>query len=192
MTDIFFCPTPEEAMTEIRLGFLMACMARWEKEPGTVLKTIHPATKNYQVMRRVLADEKATTKIYICTDDDCLPDAEPFVQRAVEIMEKYPEYGILSLWPNNSTLNPWTPEPEEAAKICVGGTVHQNEEVMEHVSVGGIRFCRKGILKHWPRAHGKTYDSEHCAGLRAGGYRVGYFRSIYMNHLGRGYSTIWP
>ena len=157
----------------------------------TVLKPSDDQRTNFQVVRRLDADRSAQSDVYVCSDDDCFPEHEPFVKKAREIMEEYPQFGIISLWPNNSTLNRWTPEPEEAARVCVDGNVFEDDKVMEHVSVGGIRFCRQGILKEWPELVGKTYDSQHCQALRDAGYRSGYFKDIKFNHLGRGYSTVW-
>lgn len=191
-THIFFCTVP---VTEMREAFAQACLDRWMKEPDchiTVLEAGKGQEAEFQKLRRTEADRASQSPIFVCTDDDCLPDkAEPFVTEARRLMEEYPQFGILSLWPTNSNLNPWTPEPEEAARVCVDGIVYEDAMVMEHVSAGGVRFMRKEILQEWPELIGRTYDSQHCQALREAGFRSGYFKNYFMNHLGRNYSTVW-
>lgn len=156
--------------------------------------TIGCDSTSFQRERRIYADVNSTD-IYLCVDDDCLlASPEPFIEKAVDVLRRHADFGILSVWPSNSELHPWTPGPEELARNCVGGRVYEDDEVMEHVSVGGIRICRPGLLKDWPLMTGRTYDSQHCAALRAAGYRSGYIKPhiALMNHLGRNYSQVWP
>jgi len=144
----------------------------------------------FQRERRIIADQEAKSDIYICADDDCLPESEPFIQKALAIMGRHPDYGILSLWPSNEHIHPWTP-PDEEKPLLVSGVAHHDTEVMEHVSVGGIRFCRKGVMGEWPALEGRGYDGTHCMALRKAGYRAGYFLDILMTHVGKSYSTVW-
>jgi len=184
MTDIYLCRvSPAE---QIRTFFWLACNSRWRSEGGVTINDveIHPDVWDSQKKRRVIAEEDAEEDIYVLADDDCLPQAEPFLEEGVRILEEHPEFAILSMMPTNAKINPWRPAPTDYV-------VHEDDDVMEHVSVGGIRFCRKGCLTEWPPFTGPGYDREHCDALREAGYRVGYFKNLKMLHLGEGYSTVW-
>ena len=187
-TDLFFCSV---ATTPLRSFMAETCLARWHLEPDTHLTELRDGGDpgGFQLKRRQLAADMADSPIYILADDDCLPEKpEPFVRDCLEILSHYPEFAVLSLWPSNSTLHSWK------ADDIPGYTPTVTEDVLEHVSVGGIRFCRKDAFTDldWPPLQGKTYDSQEAQALRNAGYRVGYFRNFYMNHLGRNYSQVWP
>jgi hypothetical protein len=173
---------------------------------------------DFQRYRRVWADEHASGPIYILTDDDCLPQSKPFVEECVAILGEHSEYAILSLLPTNANIMPWirTGVRDETGKarfvgdswttfgVKPGGHImvkdmsdvitvpgHEDAQVMEHASVGGVRFCRRSSLHEWPPAEGPGYDRTQADALRAAGYRVGYFKGLKMNHLGEGYSSVW-
>lgn len=80
----------------------------------------------------------------------------------------------------NETINPWTPE---------GYETFVDDEIAEHVSVGGIRVCRKTGLE-FPPITTPHYDATHCQALRDMGYRVGHMRNVTAIHLGKGATTI--
>ena len=182
MIDVFFCSM--QGALPIRQQMLNLCLKRWESEPISMIHICGSlGYEGFQLKRRQDSEKYSHGDIYSCADDDCFPQSEPFVEKAVEIMEKHQQFGILSLWPSNCIINHWSPGD--------GYEVFEDDEVMEHVSVGGIRFCRKGIVKEWPPQTGKGYDREHCEAIRAAGYKVGYFKNLKMNHLGEGYSTVW-
>lgn len=179
--DIFFCSIGgRELLTR-------ECHAQWaliveDAEFHYIMPTsIHVDAAQFQKQRRVYADEKASGEFYIVTDDDCLPPSMNWLTSALEVMERHPEFAILSLWPENATIQRWTPEDYKP---------FEDSEVMEHVSVGGIRVCRKGILKTWPALEGKAYDMAQCQAIREAGYRCGYFKNIRMQHLGEGRTTL--
>jgi len=132
--------------------------------------------------RRMSADEKSTLQYYIVADDDCLPQppAIDFIHRAMVLVEKYPEYGVLSPLPTHGNIQYWKEKDDE-----------RNEDVFEHTSVGGIRFCRKGIVKEWPPQIGLGYDIEHGEAVRNAGKRSGYMENVKMNHICEGYSGLW-
>ena len=140
--------------------------------------------KDFQRQRRMITDAVSTTGIYVCADDDCLPlDNLNGLRQAETILRQHSDFAILSALPSKANIVPWTPESYQP---------FEDQYVMEHVSVGGIRFCRKGALKEWPPHDGNAgFDREHCAAIRAAGKRVGYFRSHVMEHLGEGHSTVW-
>jgi hypothetical protein len=182
----------------IRAQMYRLCRARWWAEPGVMLRLLERRfgdRSEFQLKRRIEAEERSKTHIYVLADDDCLLDGmNPIVLKACEIMDRHPQFAILSLWPVNSKLNNWRPSITELENNCVDGSVYEDEEVLEHVSVGGIRFMRKGAMKEWPpmKPGVPYYDSIQCQYLRNNGFRSGYFRDIRMNHLGRNYSSIDP
>ena len=175
-------------------GMLTKVIDRWHREPGVKLHFQHCTTREDQRQRRIDADEMATSDIYVLADDNCLPQEEEFLSEALLDMEAMyitetpwtvSYFGMLSLWPGNATIQEWTSSPPEHWIILSSKTI-------EHVSVGGIRFCRKGLLPTWPpMGDGPGYDRIHADALRELGYRVGYFKHLTMTHLGEGRSTVW-
>lgn len=160
------------------------CQKRWRRENVKIVHltpdSLDCSPREFQRARRIVAEDLASGP-YVLADSDCLLLKSP-VEPLLDLMARYPEFSIVSLMPSNATINPWT--PENYIPVLT-------EELMEHVSVGGIRFCRKGALKDWPQAYGKGYDAIHCEVLRKAGFRVGYARNVTMNHLGEGFSTVW-
>ncbi len=194
MIPVFLCHVPAG---DLRRAFFQATMARWREEPGSKLIVLAPTLLNcspydFQKKRRIEAEAIATaqypdTDFYVLADDDCLPESpEPFLDKAAEMMALYPQFAVLAGWPTNSEPVPWTPDWPEY------GPAVSDENVMEHVSVGGIRFRRKIPDFEWPDQLAKTYDSQEAEGFRKLGLRSGFLRNIRYNHLGRNYSTVWP
>lgn len=168
MIDVFFCTAAPNPM---RLGFAIACFERWKQEPDArlhILRTfedihwwgpwdrdrslpIHNicCIADFQRERRIYADEVSQTDPYILADDDCLLPSYLELFQAVNVFRYYNErilrdsnrFAVLSLIPSNAPISEWTPEDY---------TPFSDDIVMEHVSVGGIRICRKGLLKNWP------------------------------------------
>lgn len=181
--DVFLCRHGDDP---IRQAMFQLVMERWAQEPGAQIHPLFGNSAHFQYYRRRLADMAATTPIYVVADDDCLPQRKPFLQQAVETFyDTASSFGILSLIPANCHIRHWTPD--------FGYQTVVNDDIMEHVSVGGVRFIQKGIQdEDWPIYKGHGYDMDHSVWLRSRGYRVGYFRKFTMNHIGEGYSTVWP
>ena len=141
--------------------------------------------KSFQRERRIIAEELARTKYYLSTSDDVLPDVTTFdTSKAQAIMESHPKFAILACWPLNETINRWTPNNYE---------VFEDDDVMEHYSVGTISFIRKGAMLDWPKmGEGRGYDSIQCEYLRSHGWRVGLLKNMGCVHLGKGFSTVTP
>ena len=186
------CPPSEpEFLDTLRLAMFNLCRARWRGEPAADLQVILPEAlecpvRDFQKTRRVWAEERTLSLLrpyYVVADDDCLPQAGPFLEDAIEVMEAHPDFAILSLLPTNAEIHPWRPPWPKMAS--------EDSEVMEHHSVGGIRVCRSGVMKEWPELVRPGYDQEHCEAIRGAEYRVGFFKKIKMNHLGEGYSSVW-
>lgn len=194
MLDCFISLNP---INELRYGMAIASIAQWRTQPVSIFLLIPSGFNTYfwndgwgkfpqirvrgefQVERRRVADQLGSS-LYILADDDCLFLGD--VKKACELMESYTEFAILSAMPTNHNINFWMPEAYDPSL---------DGEVMEHVSVGGIRFCRKNSLKCWPPLIGLGYDMAQCTALRREGKRVGYMRNQKMNHLGEGASTVW-
>lgn len=171
--DVFFC------MTEIRPHMTVRCREAWQV-PLWHLRPdgLNCSAREFQKQRRIFAEEHASGKYYIVADDDCLPpEGNEWMSKACEIMDRYPQFAILSLWPRNAVIQRWTPEDYETV---------ETEDVAEHFSVGNLRVCRKGALTEWPEQTEAGYDNTQCVALRKAGWRVGYFRNIKMIHLGEG------
>jgi hypothetical protein len=177
--DVFFCIVPGRESLTYR------CERAWH-DLDVNLRTITPTILRvekaaFQKERRVFADEHAEGPVYIVADDDCLPPLGDWLTLACDILQRHPEFAILSLWPTNAPINRWT--PTDYAPF-------EDDEVMEHFSVGNIRVCRQHMLSEWPPLEGNAYDTAHCTALRAAGYRVGYYKNIKMTHLGEGRTSL--
>jgi len=184
MTDVFFCSAPRSLERE---EMAQRCLKAWLSIHNLWVRYSTPETsycrrETFNRERRINAEQEAKGPVYILTDDDMLPQGDAFVKRGLDVMAGHPDFAILSAWPEPATIHPWTSE---------GYTPYEDYEVMEHVSVGGLRFCRKGALTKWPSADGPGYDMEHCIALRATGHRVGYMKHVRALHLGEGKSELW-
>ncbi len=185
MTDVFICSIPKEK--DIRYYLLQACFIRWDSDNECRLHYLTPGSEwltndNFQKERRVVAQKLASSDIYILTDDDCMPIGPDFIARGLAVMQSHPEFGILAAMNvmNKNDTMPYT------GKFI-------DEDVWECHAVGGVRFCRKGIIKEWPElVDPGSYDCQHQEALEKAGYKAGYLRKVLMNHLGYGLSTHWP
>lgn len=187
MTDVFFCSL--EDSDDLRIGFAEACEARWSRVDGATVYQLSDRLADcspvgFQRMRRIIADEYAKGDIYIVADDDVLLPVDFDLDECLRIFKAHPNFATLSLMPSNCTISEWTPE---------GYITENTPDVMEHVSAGHIRFCRKGHMKSWPmmRPNYPGYDIVHAEAIREAGMRVGYFRNHKALHLGEGWSQVW-
>ncbi len=198
MTDVFISRlnyVGNSMIERVRAQQYSICLERWLWEPGASVKQLyqyeHDAAQ-FQRERRMFAEKMACGNLYVLADEDCLLEtAHPCLDRAADIMTRHPDFAILSWMPINCDIIPWAPATEEN-RLLVGGTHVIDDEVAEHVSVGGIRLCRKGAMTDWPPmdAGSKAYDGIHCARLRELGWRSGYFRTLRQLHIGRHFSMI--
>lgn len=155
---------------------------------GCTVSILIPSTESpfeFQRVRRMKAEAEGGS-IYVLADDDCLPMGQDFVAEMVAALKRHPGYAMLAPLPDNENINEWTP-PKDEWKTA------NDDEVMEHVSIGGIRFCRKDAMRVWPRIEGAfpAYDGVHGHTLRQRGLRVGYVRNTHFLHLGKDQSTVW-
>jgi hypothetical protein len=206
MIDVYFCSAAKKGSLRERMSEL--CYLRWKKSPtrcrlhilaarNTRWHLTATAVMELDIMqrsRRMYADSHSQGEIYCIADDDCLPENEDFLEKAFDLVSSYPQFGALALAPNNSELRPWTPELRERERICVDAAVFDDENVMEHVSAGGIVFYRKNVVQNWipvQAGNSGSYDTQHAECIRAAGKRVGFIKTVKMNHIGRGYSSHW-
>lgn len=184
--DCFLCYAEHDGeLAQLRTAMYGVCLARWRMQPDIELHVLKGKGVSYQRQRRIYAESHATSSVYLVADDDCLLLDNPFyVQRILNAMEAYPDFAILAAYPDNSSLQPWTPENLEVIRDCT---------VEEHVSVGGLYAIRKGLMTEWPEMNGHGYDMIQADYLRSKGYRVGFLKNGFsINHLGKNYSTVWP
>lgn len=186
MIECFFCSSPQSSQREELAQHMFDF---WKNQPGIILRPLDPwvlgcSDRAFQRERRIYAEENAQGEIYILTDDDMEPETsilEKWISEGVKILAKHPDFAILSAWPANANIVPWTPE-EYRPK--------ENSMVLEHVSVGGLRFIRKGAIQGWPDQKGSSYDTEQCESIRKDGLRVGYFKNLKAVHHGEGKSSL--
>lgn len=160
---------------KLRLKMMELCLERWHSVSGINPHVLFGEDREFQRDRRRIAESKARSQVYIVADDDCFPVFSD-VSEVLELHQSYPEFAILSALPSNCTIYPWAEGSWD-------------ERVMEHVSVGGIRFCKRGKMKKWPEMTGTGYDAAQCEYLREHGHKVGYALNVKMNHLGEGFTT---
>lgn len=183
--DVFLCHVPVNAE---RIAMYSRVRAYWLQQPVR-LTTLTPdklgcSARDFQRLRRAYADRKSTSSIYLLSDDDCLPISPSEWRKGLDALIHNRDFGILSALPTNAKINSWKPERY---------TPVYSSSVMEHHSVGGLRFCRARLLGKWPALTGSGYDSEHCAALRSltPPWRVGYATDCRIEHLGEGKSIVW-
>lgn len=188
MSEIFFCTAPK---SDERRSIAGRMFDIWDTQQfcyELTPKLLRCTDSEFQKQRRMFADKMADGEIYLLVDDDCEPILNSheilkhWISCGERIMRENHEFAILSAWPANANIERWAPHDYSAK---------DGEEVTEHVSVGGLRFVRKGCMKDWPEQIGPGYDREHCEALRASGYRVGYFKHLKMIHHGEGKSEVW-
>lgn len=184
-TNVYLCHVPGDRVRRLMANLVLT---RWQQledagEPISV-RVIRPSTlgcsaAEFQRERRIFAEADAGEDHFVLADDDCLPVTPDFIKLGLATLSSHFGFAILSLHPH--TIREWNP-PHYITDV--------DDEVQEHVSVGGIRFCRHTGVELTPNS-GPGYDRTQCELLRAASWRVGYFRKLFMNHVGEGFSTVW-
>ena len=197
--DVFFCYVVNKQGVAERLEMAQECYLRWysklDRAPirltqhamGGLLdisdEYLEKQKRRFQRFRRKYADENASSPIYIVTDDDYLIPENLDISACVKILDES-VFDMLSLMPSNVHISEWTPDNDQTAST---------DEIMEHRDVGGVRFCKKPLLQHWPEMEPNFpgYDRIQCEQIRKEGGRVGYFKRFHAEHLGEGKSSVW-
>lgn len=174
--EVFYttCPTTPE-----REKISYETLDWWKSQPVN-LRVVTPmlakcSVAEFNRLRRVYADQVAKGD-HIVADDDAIPLCD--IREAFGMFQRYPDFGTLSLWPEPCVIHPWT-EIE----------AFEDDEVMEHCSVGVIRLCRKGMP--FPPSESVGYDRTHADAIRAIGKKVGLLKNYRCKHLGENKSTLW-
>ena len=198
MIDVYFCKggsglDPPEWLVTLREQMARLCLTRWQCEGGIDLHTITPYTVKkagytapFQLSRRKYAEESTRSDIYVVADDDCLIGSDPIVGMAVDIMQQNPLVGILA-------LSERTGPPMVRANVPLSD-LYQTDDLIESHAVGGVRFCRRGVVTDWPPHDPDNpyqYDSIHGPAVKKAGYVSAYAKALQMNHIGAGYSITW-
>ncbi len=185
--DLFFCSISD--CGDLRSAMAETCLARWQMVDGITMNVIDEqmlgcSATGFQRMRRIFADEQAESDVYVVADDDYLLPASFDLKECLKVFNAS-VFAMLSLIPSNCLIIPWTPSDGYITEVT--------SDVMEHHSVGGVRFCRKNHLSKWPDMEPDYpgFDRAHCAAIRAEGKRCGFFRSFSALHLGENFSTVW-
>lgn len=177
--DVFLCSCARDA---IRQGLFAAVYARWGEERGINLKLVTPevvkcSLLHFQGARRLWAEERSESDIYILAEDDCLPLGRNFVERGMKVMERHPEFATLS-----PMLLPFPPQ-----------FTPLDDEVATGITSGGINFTRRGLIDKAVINSRLPWDecaqAEH---LKEKGHLVGWMRNVKCNHTGATLSTLWP
>ncbi len=142
--------------------------------------TVECSPLEFSVRRRQIAEEHATTPIYLVADDDILPFDNDWVEQGLAVMERNPDY-LAAMY---------RPIGVDFSKHTWGG----NEEIEEYSESSGLWFMRRGAVAEWPTAY--TEDVKWNANweskiIRKQGGKVGIFKRLGCNHLGLGFSTLF-
>ena len=174
---------------DLRWGLTQATIARWLMQKdinltllcaGAIIRiagaesVLLPEEKFHMESKRE-AEKRAHIPIYVIADDDCLPLGADFIRRGVRMLNQREDYGLVS-----------------ATSICDGlypsGKSCHVEDIEEAHSVGGIVFCRKGLLSEFNDLGADRVDESIYEETKRLGYKVGVLTRVRFNHLGCGFS----
>jgi hypothetical protein len=174
--DVFLCTYAKD---DIRKGLRDAVIARWKQMPVNLAVIDGVAMgirgKEFQGIRRAIAESKAKSDIYILAEDDCMPLGKRFLDAGLSLMAAYPRYGVLA--------------PTVLNGVYEGAAYKYDGDVIEANSAGGINFTRKGIID---LPTGFQDEMGQANALRLKGWKSGYMKNVKVNHLGAFLSTLWP
>ena len=184
MIDVFLCSCAADG-DWIRRGLLTAVQQRWSDMPNVKLWPYYhwqilssKSLMQYQGMRRTMVESQATSPIYIMAEDDVMPWGPDFVERGVAVLNRHPEFAVLS-----PLLFPFPEKP----------TMWEDDECYEGITSGGINFTRKGVMADMQVPENELFDESSQAGwLKRHGWKTGWMKKVRALHLGAGHSTIWP
>jgi hypothetical protein len=179
--------------SELRLGFAIATVARWKLQrnacvhviawnnglvwslwpSGTHIIANEPVPFATSSLR--IAEQVAISDPYIICNDDNLPYGQDFVSKGLDIMARYPEYGVISGVVTNGH------EPYDT-----------ENEVHKIHAVGGLVFLRKGLVTEFPPLEDCHWDIERHRQVTAKGYKSGYSYRLPYLHMGAHFSVANP
>lgn len=178
---------------ELRLGFAIAAVARWKMQKDVNVhvlqcvdgclphdfecRTIPLNNINPPFAARTMwwAEHEAISDPYIIANDDTLIYGQDFVENGLKIMEKYPEFGVVSGAVTNGD------------QFQLDGP-----EITEIHAVGGLVFLRKGLVTEFPPLEDCYWDLERHRQVVAKGFKSGYTRMCPYLHMGANFSVANP
>lgn len=144
---------------------------------------LKPTNIGLEAARQFLLKEATTGSYFICVDNDCLPptrkDGQDWVQRLVELMQKYEEYAAISC---RTQVMIGTGNIFETADL-------EGDEITPFPHPGGsLRIMRSGVVRDvggWDRqAEGRGAEERFiCGKLNSIGYMTGFATQIRTLHL---------
>jgi len=182
---------------ELRLGFAIASVARWKMQKDVRVRLLvwshglqmQPMPEGEPIICHALpnkpipfatsslemAEQLAESDPYIIANDDTLIYGQDFVQNGLGVMERNPDYGVIS-------------------GAVVNGDQFQFDgpEVTEIHAVGGLVFLRKGLVTEFPPLEDCYWDIERDRQVKAKGFRSGYTRMCPYLHMGANFSVANP
>lgn len=111
---------------------------------------------------------------YIICNDDSLIYGQDFVSKGLSLMERYPDFGIISAMHVN------------------GHGYNTENEVTEVHAVGGLVFLRKGLVTEFPPLPDSQWDGDRHRQIINKGYKSGYARDLKYLHIGEHFSIASP
>lgn len=151
-------------MVEIFLAFhdegqaqlLLDTANRWLKCKNAYPSIIEVQKQDFEIKRRILADNLAKHDVYILADILCVPAQPAFMSAITERL--YDDIGMVGL-----------------------GLVGVKSKI---TYPSGVRVCRKGVIDKWPKQLTDDYNKEHAEAIRCTGKRVEVWPDIMFRLLG--------
>ena len=177
--DSFICSTP--TLTPHRHYFQQITLACLQRQDGVI-----PPQMLYKpfILRYYEANRLAKTNIFVLCDNDIVLPTHDTLQKAIRIMEKYPNYSQLGLG--------WLPDMERERQSS--WKTGENNEIWDFDHCGGCVLIRKDSIKDmgYKAEFDNGYGDDRVMGkiAREMGFKVGVIPSLYFIHLGDGYGEM--
>lgn len=150
------------------------------------IRIIHkPADMTYLRFNRFWRREamrRASDDCYLLIDSDIVAFTKKDFIRGLEILRTREDFAMLAAYPFPNTIADW--KPTDCTPI-------KHDEIMEHYSCGGFRFCRKIEIEFPDSSKTRGYDSIYCKAIRESGMKVGYLKNVNAFHIGQHCSHLW-
>lgn len=179
--------------SEIRLGFAIAAVARWKMQKDVNVHVLQWAggipydfdcdtlvisnneSSPFATLSLKEAEFRAQSNPYIIANDDNIAYGQDFVKKGLSVMERHPDYGVISGMVTNGD-----PYPKEW------------EEVHEIHAVGGLVFLRKGLVTEFKPLEDCFWDGYRHAQVIAKGFKSGTSKELPYLHMGAHFSVANP
>lgn len=170
MTDVFLRTTSRNLVDPLRRAFYDATMARWAMEPVSVRVLKDKGIRE----GRLLAEQMASTDIYIYADDDVLPHGKGWTGWGLRAMKQCPGFAICS-----------------SLSLIEGENRATGEGIIYDVGwIGAPMWIRRGVIGE--DLPDMTLGSE-CGVIdfyvKGKGFRCGLINGLRHLNMGHGFST---